>query len=129
MSEEGIWITADNRNIEQYDLGRLIGKTNEELQKMTTESYHEGNVLQVWLERPRQADGEGKTRNVPMVRSLPAAALPVGTVVIIEGRDFTFEIAKIENSTPRPGQITWTDKEGLEEVVGGNEKIRVVSLP
>jgi hypothetical protein len=63
------------------------------------------------------------------VRRLPAAAIPRYSKVRIEGRDFVFSIDRIDNATPEPGKITWTDEDGLEEVVGGNEKIEVVELP
>lgn len=61
-------------------------------------------------------------------RYLPAAALGEWDVVRIPGREFTFTITKIYNGNPGPGDITWVDEAGLEEVVGGSQPIEVVAL-
>jgi hypothetical protein len=65
------------------------------------------------------------------MRILPAAAVPKDSVVRLgePGEEHRFIIARVENSTPRAGLITWIDPDGLEEVVGGNDKIEIVELP
>ena len=62
-------------------------------------------------------------------RMLPAAAIPKYSLVRIENREYAFTIMRIENSTPRPGQITWITDEETEEVVGGNEQVEVLRFP
>lgn len=63
---------------------------------------------------------------------LPAAAVKEGSTVIL-GDELAwseeFIIDHLENSTPKPGKITWRNKNGVEVVVGGNERIKVVKLP
>ena len=61
-------------------------------------------------------------------RTLPAAALGPWDVVLIPGRDEPFTIAKVYHTTPDPGSITWVDEAGLEEVVGGSQKIEILAL-
>lgn len=62
-------------------------------------------------------------------RMLPAAAVPKYSLVRIESREYAFTIMRIENSTPRPGLITWHTDEEEEEVVGGNELVEVLRFP
>lgn len=61
------------------------------------------------------------------MRMLPAAAIPKGSVVLLEGADF--DIQKVENATPMPGRITWTSQAGRSVEVGGAQRVEVVSLP
>jgi hypothetical protein len=63
------------------------------------------------------------------VRQLPAAAIPEQSEVVDPTSGRTFVIFKAYNATPKPGRITWTDQDGKECEVGGNERVEVVSLP
>lgn len=63
------------------------------------------------------------------MRTLPAAAIPEKSEVVDPTTGVTFTIFRVYNSTPRPGRITWTDEDGTEYEVGGNEKVEVASLP
>jgi hypothetical protein len=38
-------------------------------------------------------------------------------------------IFRVFNATPRPGRITWSDQDGGEYEVGGNEPVEIVNLP
>lgn len=65
---------------------------------------------------------------------LPAAAIPEGSVVSIPSDEpglisLRIQIQSIENSTPRPGKITWYDAENNKYIIGGNVKIEVISFP
>jgi hypothetical protein len=62
------------------------------------------------------------------MRKLPAAAIPEQSEVVDPTTGKTFVIFKIYNATPRAGRITWTDQDGAEYEVGGNERVEVVSL-
>lgn len=61
------------------------------------------------------------------MRKLPAAAIPKGTVVLLDGAHFG--IQKVENATPVAGRITWVSQVGRRVEVGGADRIQVVSLP
>ena len=68
------------------------------------------------------------------VMTLPAAAVPEGTAVIMpkeanESDPIEIHVVKVENSTPRPGLITWWSEEDMPYVIGGNVDVIIVSLP
>jgi hypothetical protein len=63
------------------------------------------------------------------VRQLPAAAIPEQSEVVDPTTGKTFVIYKVYNATPKPGRITWSNQDGDEFEVGGNERVEVVSLP
>jgi len=69
------------------------------------------------------------TEGEDLTSVLPAAAVAKGTLVRIYGRRQEFRVVKIENSTPEPGSITWIDEDGLEEVVGGAERVGILEWP
>lgn len=69
------------------------------------------------------------TQGEDLMSTLPAAAVAAGTLVRIYGRRQEFRVVKIHNATPEPGSITWEDEEGLEEVVGGAEKVGILEWP
>lgn len=69
------------------------------------------------------------TEGEDLTAVLPAAAVAPGTLVRIYGRRQEFFVYKIQNSTPEPGSITWVDAEGLEEVVGGAERVGILEWP
>ena len=60
-------------------------------------------------------------------RTLPAAAVPVGAVVLL--RDTNVRVAKVVNGDPLPGWLTLTDQWGKAWHLGGSERVGVVSLP
>lgn len=60
-------------------------------------------------------------------RTLPAAAIPIGAVVRLDGTDVT--CARVDNSDPLPGWLTLTDTDGRVWRLGGGERVNVVSLP
>lgn len=62
------------------------------------------------------------------MRRLPAAAIPEQSEVVDPTTGRTFVIYKVYNATPRAGRITWSDQDGNECEVGGNERVEVVSL-
>ncbi len=67
-----------------------------------------------------------------MSHILVAAAIPEGSLVKIPallGKVEEMRIDHVENSTPRPGKITWRDTNGLEVIIGGNVRIEVLELP
>lgn len=69
-----------------------------------------------------------------MSHILVAAAIPEGSVVEIPSDEpglisLRIQIKSIENSTPRPGKITWYDAEDNKYIIGGTVKIKVLELP
>lgn len=65
---------------------------------------------------------------------MPAAAIPEGAEVIIpreanEDDPAVIHVVVIENSTPRPGLITWYSEEDLPYIIGASTDVVVVSLP
>lgn len=69
------------------------------------------------------------------MRTMPAAAVPEGAVVNVPNNQpsgpetFQMTIASIENSTPRPGLITWFDEDGHPVEIGGAIQVEVVAMP
>lgn len=63
------------------------------------------------------------------MHDLPAAAIPKNSVVArADGSQVT--ISRVENSTPREGLITWTDKAtGNRFAVPASRRVPAVSLP
>ena len=60
-------------------------------------------------------------------RTLPAAAVPIGATVRIQGTDTT--VARVVNGDPLPGWLTLTDDTGRVWHLGGSERVALVSLP
>lgn len=60
--------------------------------------------------------------------TLPAAAIPVGSKVLIDG-EIEMTIFEVLNATPQAGTITWLDKKDNLVQVKGSEQIEVISLP
>lgn len=66
---------------------------------------------------------------------IPAAAIPEKSRVRIpdetpHGQGFMdVTIVSVENSTPRPGQITWHTEFGLKVIIGASIKIEVLQYP
>ena len=60
-------------------------------------------------------------------RTLPAAAVPIGATVRIQGTDTT--VARVVNGDPLPGWLTLRDTDGHDWHLGGSERVNVVSLP
>ena len=60
-------------------------------------------------------------------RTLPAAAVPIGATVRIQGTDTV--VARVVNGDPLPGRLTLTDETGRDWHLGGSERVNVVSLP
>ena len=60
-------------------------------------------------------------------RTLPAAAVPSGATVRIQGTDTT--VARVVNGDPLPGWLTLTDETGRVWHLGGSERVALVSLP
>ena len=61
------------------------------------------------------------------LRTLTAAAVPVGAVVHLDDTDV--EITHVRNGAPLPGWLILTDTTGREWHLGGAERVGVVSLP
>ena len=60
-------------------------------------------------------------------RTLPAAAVPIGATVRIQGTNTT--VARVVNGDPLPGWLTLRDTDGRDWHLGGSERVNVVSLP
>lgn len=69
---------------------------------------------------------------LPSVRVLPAAAVPRGSVLLLEreegGPRSPVTVLAIANATPRVGRLTWTTPLGPVEI-GAATDVEVVSLP
>ena len=63
------------------------------------------------------------------MRIMKAAAVPVGAYVRAPGFEDPIEIVNIENSTPEPGTITWTELGGQTLEVGAASDVEVIDLP
>lgn len=64
-------------------------------------------------------------------RTLPAAAVPFGAVVRIpKENNIEVCIGAIDNSSPRPGRITWYDYDHVLIIeVGAADLVEIVSIP
>jgi len=64
------------------------------------------------------------------LRTLAAAAVPIGAVVRLGGTDDPdVEVTRVVNGDPLPGWLVLTDTAGHHWHLGGSERVSVVSLP
>lgn len=56
-----------------------------------------------------------------------AAAVPEGALVRLDENE-TILIDVVENGSPRPGKITWIDKDGTAICLPANKRMEVISF-
>ena len=65
------------------------------------------------------------------MRTLPAAAIQKGDTVRLEtanGENVELTVAKVNNSTPHAGRITWLDEKDKPYEIGAAVRVEVVKL-